>query len=341
MARTMALCSLPRTNPGNRLQYKRVNGPFTLHMIAGGSNKLPFGNFPRLILAWVCTEAVRTQSRLLVLGPSLAKFMRELGVYSSGGGNVHTKLRNQMRRLFGCTVSMIYKDEHGEQFVSSLIAERGEFWWNKPDQSSLWDSKIYLGEPFFQEIINRPVPIDMNTLTALKRYIVSSAHFRNHKINWKICPHVTQERYEMDKHIQLAHGDILLMKDGAAMGKLAFVDELPGLACLNSHLLLFRPALADNGGIAYLPQFMFYYMQTECFQGYAQVNGTGATFLGISQESIGNHTVCLPPISEQTAVVEYLNHETADLDTTTASANRQINLLREYHTSPDRRRGHR
>ena len=122
MARTMALCSLPRTNPGNRLQYKRVNGPFTLHMIAGGSNKLPFGNFPRLILAWVCTEAVRTQSRLLVLGPSLAKFMRELGVYSSGGGNVHTKLRNQMRRLFGCTVSMIYKDEHGEQFVSALPA---------------------------------------------------------------------------------------------------------------------------------------------------------------------------------------------------------------------------
>ncbi len=33
MARTMALCSLPRSNPGNRLQYKRVNGPFTLYMI--------------------------------------------------------------------------------------------------------------------------------------------------------------------------------------------------------------------------------------------------------------------------------------------------------------------
>ena len=171
MARMMALCSLPRTNPGNRLQYKRVNGPYTLHMIAGGSNKLPFGNFPRLILAWVCTEAVRTQSRVLILGSSLAKFMRELGVYSSGGGNVHTKLRNQMKRLFGCTVSMIYKGEHGEQFVSSLIAERGEFWWNerKPAQSSLWDSKIYLGEAFFNEIIQHPVPLDMNTLTALKR----------------------------------------------------------------------------------------------------------------------------------------------------------------------------
>ena len=28
MARMMALCSLPRTNPGATLQYKRVNGPY-------------------------------------------------------------------------------------------------------------------------------------------------------------------------------------------------------------------------------------------------------------------------------------------------------------------------
>ena len=28
MARMMALCSLPRTNPGDRIQYKRVNGPY-------------------------------------------------------------------------------------------------------------------------------------------------------------------------------------------------------------------------------------------------------------------------------------------------------------------------
>ena len=61
MARLLALCSLPRSNPGNRLQYKRVNGPFTLYMTASGGNKLPYGNLPRLILAWVCSEAVRTQ----------------------------------------------------------------------------------------------------------------------------------------------------------------------------------------------------------------------------------------------------------------------------------------
>ena len=51
IGRLMALCSLPRTNPGNQLQYKRVTGPYTLYMTAGGGNKLPFGNLPRLLLA--------------------------------------------------------------------------------------------------------------------------------------------------------------------------------------------------------------------------------------------------------------------------------------------------
>ena len=170
MARLMALCSLPRTNPGNRHQYKRVNGPYKLIMIAGGDNKLPLGNFPRLILAWICTEAVKTQNRVLVLGKSLAKFMRELGIYNSGG-NPQTRLRNQMRRLFGCTVSLIYEDENGRVTVNSLIADSTAFWWNpqRPNQPSLWESKIELSEKFFNEIIRHPVPIDMNTLTALKR----------------------------------------------------------------------------------------------------------------------------------------------------------------------------
>ena len=170
MARMLVLCSLPRTNPGNRKEYKRVNGPYTLYMIAGGGCKLPFGNFPRLLLAWISTEAVRTQSRELILGKSLAEFMRTLGVYSSGG-HAQIRLRNQMKRLFSAHVQLIYKDERGEARVSSSVADRTVFWWNesKPYQPSLWNSNIYLGEAFFHEIINHPVPIDMNTLTALKR----------------------------------------------------------------------------------------------------------------------------------------------------------------------------
>ena len=173
MARLLALCSLPRTNPGNRKEYIRRNGPYTLGMTAGINNKLPFGNLPRLLLAWVCTEAVRTQSHELVLGRSLSEFMRRLGIGSDSGGSRGelTRLRNQMKRLFRCSISLIYEDERRDASVSSFIADRTEFWWNerKPDEPVLWQNKIELGDKFFKEIIRNPVPLDMNTLTALKR----------------------------------------------------------------------------------------------------------------------------------------------------------------------------
>ena len=142
-------------------------------MTAGGGNKLPFGNLPRLLMAYVSTEAVRTQSRVLILGSSLSGFMRKLGMSDDSGSprGDRTRLRNQMRRLFNAHVQLVYEDERGEASVSSSVADRTEFWWNerKPDERVLWDSKIRLGEDFFNEIISRPVPIDMNTLTALKR----------------------------------------------------------------------------------------------------------------------------------------------------------------------------
>ena len=77
MARMLALCSLPRTNPGQRYRYVRRNGPYTLVMSATGINKLPYGNLPRLILAWVSTEAVRTRASLGVGGRHLTKDVRQ------------------------------------------------------------------------------------------------------------------------------------------------------------------------------------------------------------------------------------------------------------------------
>ena len=170
MARLLALCSLPRTNPKQQLQYVRRNGPYSLHMTATGSAKLPYGNIPRLLLAWVCTEAVRTQRRELVLGASLSAFMRELGLDSSSGAG-RRRLRAQMDRLFNTTVSLTYEHENGKQFVASRVADRGEFWWDTkhPDQSSLWESKIRLGEELFSEIIAHPVPLDMKILKIMKR----------------------------------------------------------------------------------------------------------------------------------------------------------------------------
>ena len=142
-------------------------------MTAGLCNKLPYGNIPRLLLAWLCTEAVRTRSRELVLGRSLSEFMRKLDIYSDSGGawGIRTRIRNQMNRLFHTQISLIYEHDRGTASISSLIADRTNLWWNpkRPDETTLWNSTIRLGENFFDEIIQHPVPINMNVLNALKR----------------------------------------------------------------------------------------------------------------------------------------------------------------------------
>ena len=141
---------------------------------AGGwPKRLPFGNLPRLLLAWVCSEAVRTQRRDLVLGRSLYEFMRKLGLEDRGGGRhgERARLKNQMRRLFSCSVQLVYADGDHEVLVSSFVAERAEFWWTmkRPEAPVLWDNTIRLGEEFFNEIIAHPIPLDMNILRSLKR----------------------------------------------------------------------------------------------------------------------------------------------------------------------------
>ena len=82
-----------------------------------------------------------------------------------------------MKRLFGCTaqVEFIYENERVQPesvHLPRASTDRGEFWWDpraSPKSRCLWDSKIRLGEEFFHEIIQHPVPLDMNTLKALKR----------------------------------------------------------------------------------------------------------------------------------------------------------------------------
>lgn len=159
-------------------------------------------------------------------------------------------------------------------------------------------------------------------------YVVSSAHFLNNRILWDECPRVSQERYNIDTNIQLAIDDLLLMKDGAAMGKLAFVDSLPGPACLNSHLLLFRPVIISEV-LSYCPKFMFYFMQTKHFQEHIKVHGTGATFLGVSQETISRYKIALPTLEEQFSIASFLDHETAKINALVEEQKRLIELLTE------------
>jgi hypothetical protein len=151
MARAMVQTTLPhKAVKGN--EFSRSNGHFTLTMLAPSAIGLPYGNIPRLLLAWLTTEAVRKKERTLLLGDSLSSFMRELDLVPTGGrwGTI-TRLREQTKRLFSSTISCSY-DRH-DQFAEAgfRIADKVQLWWSPhlPSQSTLFNSQVQLSESFF------------------------------------------------------------------------------------------------------------------------------------------------------------------------------------------------
>lgn len=171
MARAMVQATLPHSKVvGN--EFTRRNGNYSLTILSPSTIGLPYGSVPRLLLAWVTTEAVKTKSRELELGDSLSGFMRELDLVPTGGrwGSI-TRLKEQTKRLFASSITAIYEQGQGTQIINQAVADRAVFWWHPkdPDQAALWKSTITLTDNFYREIIDRPVPIDMRAIKALKK----------------------------------------------------------------------------------------------------------------------------------------------------------------------------
>ncbi len=171
MARAMVQATMPhRRVAGN--EFTRTNGAFSLTMLAPSKIGLPYGSIPRLVTGYLTTEAVRTKSRHIVLGSSLSRFMAELDLVPTGGrwGTI-PRLRDQMTRLFACSISCTYSSGSTFGLENVNIADKATLWWTprQPDQGTLWESTVVLSERFFSEITENPVPIDLRALRALKR----------------------------------------------------------------------------------------------------------------------------------------------------------------------------
>lgn len=159
-------------------------------------------------------------------------------------------------------------------------------------------------------------------------YLVSSEHFAADRIQWEQVNHVSQERFEMAPEIILKVDDVLFMKDGAAMGKLAYVVSLPSEACLNSHLLLLRP---DRNQV--LPKFLYYALKSVAFIAYMIQERVGTTFFGFSEESMGNYPLSFPNVDEQKEILKDLDSETARIDRMINKIETAIERVTEYRTA--------
>ena len=113
--------------------------------------------------------------------------------------------------------------------------------------------------------------------------------------------HITKERYEESPEIMVQVGDVLLTKDGAGIGKLGYVKELPQKATINSSLLLIRPGeVAD-------PKYVFYLLSGPELQGIVRERITGSATPHLYQRDIKEFIIPIPPMEEQKEIVSILD----------------------------------
>lgn len=182
MARALVLATMPYKDPKVDV-FKRVNGDFRLRIVAGYEGGIPYGIYPRLLMSWVATEAVRTQKPLIELGDSLSSFLRdvlELRSTSGGSRGAATRVSEQMKRLFGSLITAQYtgtQEHKGFVLKNILIADNLELaddidksLWTPQEvhDAGKWKSQVKLTDNFFKECITNPVPIDLRAYKALR-----------------------------------------------------------------------------------------------------------------------------------------------------------------------------
>ncbi|MBN8888441.1 MAG: pirin [Rudaea sp.] len=181
-ARILTIATLPhRAQPGDH--YERQNGGYRLIVQTVPGAGLPFGSYPRLLLSWLSTEIVRTRSRELELGRSMAQFLDQLGLSRSGGrgcvanagaparsAGTIWRLRGQIARLFGARFILQNLIAEGEGIEILPIGDRVQLWAGEEGVSGRgFPSAVRVSEPFFEHVLRGPVPVDLRALRALKR----------------------------------------------------------------------------------------------------------------------------------------------------------------------------
>src|SRR3954466_12935834 len=120
---------------------------------------IPYGAIARMILLYLQTQAVRTQSRDVELGASMNAWLGAMGI--PVGGNTYRLVREQSHRISRCRLTF-FRRTHGAELVTNGAFVRDAILPlnpNLPQQGTLWQEHVRLDEGFYQSLIEHPLPL--------------------------------------------------------------------------------------------------------------------------------------------------------------------------------------
>ena len=127
--------------------------------------------------------------------------------------------------------------------------------------------------------------------------------FNDGYIDWKNCCYVSKWRYDQDINIQIKEGDVLISKDGT-IGKVAFLDSIPGPGTLNSGVFVVRPKQDNVINKAYLS----WIFKSIWFKSFIDQLTAGSTINHLYQKDFVKFQLVYPnDISEQSRIATALS----------------------------------
>lgn len=160
-------------------------------------------------------------------------------------------------------------------------------------------------------------------------FLVTGKDFKNGKIDWMSCVHITEERFDEAPEIHIRENDLLITKDGT-VGKVAIAKNCPLKVSLNSGVLLIR----SKNNSFFDQKFLYYVLCSNIFWMWflSTLNGN-STIIHLYQEDFSNFSFSLPPLSEQKEIADYLDAKCAKIDAFIAKKQTVIEKMTEYKKS--------
>lgn len=112
-----------------------------------------------MILLYLQTRALQTDSREVELGRSMHNWLDRMGL--SVGGQTYRDIREQACRISACNLTFAWDDTNSVGFTKDSIVKSGIHLsaGKQLEQGMLWEDKVLLSEAFFRELKDHPVPI--------------------------------------------------------------------------------------------------------------------------------------------------------------------------------------
>ena len=134
--------------------------------------------------------------------------------------------------------------------------------------------------------------------------LITGTDFKDGYIDWKNCCYVSKWRYDQDNNIQIKEGDVLISKDGT-IGKVAFLNSIPGPGTLNSGVFIVRPKQGDIVNQAYLS----WIFKSIWFKSFIDQLTAGSTINHLYQKDFVKFQLVYPKDkSEQTRIATALSN---------------------------------